>query len=544
MLAEPAQKRTVTGRSRIGVKQLFKKHACYLSLCLLAVPLVASAQNEVADHPEPLRLALEQLPVDCPALKPVPDASALALLQAFYQLHNDALVWSANDRLPALQAQLQHLADDGLDPNRYRLPTADEVGGPLCADIGISQRYLQALRELRYGRLQQNRFEPLWYAQPPLDTRNAQLLAIAGPGVQDLAGAFEAARPAFEQYRSLQKAYSAQRLQPLPHWPVLPAGPLLRPGMQDGRIPGLAQRLFSEGYLATLPTHAGTDYTEQLADAVKSFQLNHSLQADGVIGAGTLTELNVSPQARREQLRINLERFRWLAQDMEPDSLLVNVAAAQLTVFQGGVPVWQTRTQVGRAERQTPLLKSRVTRLTLNPTWTVPPTIMREDKLPQIRRDQTFLSRQNLQVLDRDGNRLDVNQINWDNPGNILLRQEAGPRNPLGQMAVRFPNPFSVYLHDTPSQALFQKGPRAFSSGCVRVEHALQLRDLLLSPAERLRTNELLATGLTHEYRLTAPVPILLTYWTAQADSHGRLLYAPDIYGHDPALITAMGGKS
>ena len=120
-----------------------------------------------------------------------------------------------------------------------------------------------------------------------------------------------------------------------------------------------------------------------------------------MIGPGTMAELNVSPPNRREQLRINLERFRWLAQDMEPDSLLVDIAAAELTLYQGGVPVADPH-QVRRAERQTPLLKSRVTRLTLNPTWTVPPTIRREDKLPQIRRDQSFLSRQNLQVLDRN----------------------------------------------------------------------------------------------------------------------------------------------
>ncbi|WP_095083130.1 murein L,D-transpeptidase [Pseudomonas sp. Irchel s3h17] len=519
---------------------MFKKHACYLSLYLLAVPLVATAQNELADHAAPLPLALTQLAVDCPGLKMRPDASALALVQAFYQQQDQAPVWSGDERLPALQAQLAQLVDDGLDPHRYSLPKEEAVGGPLCTDIGISLRYLQALRELRYGRLQQSRFEPMWRAQPSQLDRNTELLAIAGSGLQDMAAAFDAARPGLEQYRSLREVYSLQRQQLLPHWPVVASGPLLRPGMQDARIPGLAQRLFSEGYLPYMPVLVGTDYTAELAGAVKSFQLSHSLQADGVIGPGTLTELNISSQVRREQLRINLERFRWLAQDMEPDSLLVNVAAAQLTVFQDGVPVWQTRTQVGRAERQTPLLKSHVTRLTLNPTWTVPPTIMREDKLPEIRRDQAFLSRQNLRVLDRDGNPLAAEEVDWDNPGNILLRQDAGPRNPLGQMAVRFPNPFSVYLHDTPSQALFQKGPRAFSSGCVRVEHAMQLRDLLLNPAERLRTTELLATGRTHEFRLSVPMPILLSYWTVQADDHGRLLYAPDIYSHDPVLVTAM----
>ena len=188
-----------------------------------------------------------------------------------------------------------------------------------------------------------------------------------------------------------------------------------------------------------------------------------------------------------------------------------------------------------KAARQ--LLKSRITRLTLNPTWTIPPTIMREDKLPAIRLNPEYLRQQNLQVLDSQGNPLVPEQVDWSHPGNILLRQGAGPRNPLGRIVLRFPNPYSVYLHDTPSQPLFSKGPRAFSSGCVRVEQPLQLRDLLVSPAEKIRTEELLATETTHEFRLATPVPVLLGYWTVQVDGKGALLYAPDIYGRDPVAM-------
>jgi len=526
-------------RPLIGVKQLFKKHACYLSLCLLVTPLVATAQDLLADHENPLQVAFTQLPVDCPGLAAHLGAPAQELLQGFYQQQGYDRIWSVGGRLSALRVQLQQLADDGLDPTRYSLPTDDG----LCADIAISQHYLQALQDLRYGRLRQARFEPLWHEQESPRDRHAEVLAIAGPGLQDIAAAFDQARPSLELYQSLRQAYARERRRALPHWHALASRQLLRPGMQDARVPELAQRLFSEGYLSHVPDSVGTDYDTALVSAVKSFQLRHSLQADGIVGPGTLSELNVSPVARREQLRINLERFRWLAQDLEPDALLINIAAAQLTVYRGGVPIWQTRTQVGRAERQTPMLKSRVTRLTLNPTWTVPPTILREDKLPEIRRDQTFLSKQNLQVLDSEGNPLAANDIDWDAPGNIILRQDAGPNNPLGKMAIRFPNPYSVYLHDTPSQSLFNKGLRAFSSGCVRVEQAMQLRDLLLSPAERVRTDKLLATGATHEFRLSTPVPILLSYWTAQADSHGDVLYAPDIYGRDPALQAALGSK-
>ncbi len=367
------------------------------------------------------------------------------------------------------------------------------------------------------------------------------VLAIAGLGRQNLADAFEQARPNLDLYRNLRGLYARLRQQPLAEWQAVPGGPLLQPDKQDARVPALAQRLFNEGYLSTPPQVSDEHYSPMLVAAMKSFQAQHSLQADGVVGPWTVTELNISPAMRREQLRINLERMRWLAQDVETDSVLVNVAAAQLTVYQGGAPVWQTRTQVGRAQRQTPLLKSHVTRLTLNPTWTIPPTIMREDKLPEIRHDPEFLARHNLRILDSDGLPLLAEDIDWEHPGNLMLRQDPGPKNPLGKMAIRFPNPFSVYLHDTPSQSLFSKGPRAFSSGCVRIEQVMHLRDLLVNPAERARTDTLLATESTHEFRLARPVPILLGYWTVQADSQGQAVYIPDIYGRDVTLSAAHG---
>ncbi|KAF0864439.1 murein L,D-transpeptidase [Pseudomonas sp. LD120] len=522
---------------------MFKKHACYLSLCLLAAPLVALAEQQPEASATPMQLALRQLAVACPAQAPQWNAPAQQLLQGFYRQQGEQVVWSVAGRLSSLQAQLAQLGDDGLDPGRYRLPLPTPEGEAPCTDIEITHQYLQALQDVHYGRLSQSRFEPLWRAQPLPDDRQTALLAIAVPGVENLARAFEQARPNLEQYRNLRQAYAHERQQALRHWPLVAGGPLLRPNMQDKRVPELIQRLYQGGYLPDPVASPDNLYSDDLVSAVKNFQIGHSLQADGVVGAGTLKELNISPSQRREQIRINLERLRWLAQDFEPNILLVNVAAAQLTYYQHDAVVWQTRTQVGRAERQTPLLKSRVTRLTLNPTWTVPPTILKEDKLPEIRRDQGFLSRHNLQVLDANGQPLAAEDVDWDRPGNILLRQGAGPRNPLGRIAIRFPNPFSVYLHDTPSQALFSKGPRAFSSGCVRVEQALQLRDWLLSPAERLRSNELLATGRTHEFRLSTPVPILLSYWTVQADDHGQLLYAPDIYGRDAVLSAALASK-
>lgn len=312
----------------------------------------------------PVQMALLQLPQSCPALASGVDAQQQALLQAFYQAQNDQMVWTDPARVATLKAALAQLADDGLNPAHYPLP----AGHDLCADIDTSRQYLKALHDLHFGRLAQSRYEPVWHSDSVVEPdRQAELLALAVPGVQDVSAAFAQARPAFEQYQNLRKVYARMRQQPLTQWQPIPDGPLLRPGMQDTRVPALARRLADEGYLSRQASVNNT-YSNEVVSAVKSFQLDHSLQADGVIGPGTIKELNVSPATRRDQLRINLERLRWMAHDFEPTSLLVNVAAAQLAVYKDGQPVWQTRTQVGRPDRQTPLLKSTVNRLTLNPT--------------------------------------------------------------------------------------------------------------------------------------------------------------------------------
>jgi murein L,D-transpeptidase YcbB/YkuD len=529
---------------------LYKKYAFYLSVSLLVTPLVSVAVEYAVPLVSPMQLTLTQLPHSCSAMPTRLDASAQALLSDFYTRQQFAQAWSSPARLEALLPQLEQLADDGLNPADYQLerlrgfvqPAAEAINDD-CRDIFISHVYLQALQHLQRGRLQQAKVEPFWQAAAAPDelvsvSENVSRLAVIG--LSDLPQIFSQVRPALPQYQALRSAYAQLRQQPLPVWQTVASGPLLRPDMSDARVPALTQRLFDEGYLSSISRDNSQLFGPEQVEALKRFQQSHALQADGVMGAGTLAALNVSPQARREQLRVNLERFRWLGHNLQDTAVLINIAAAQLTVYQAGTPVWQTRTQVGRPDRPTPLLKSQISRVTLNPTWSVPPTIFREDKLPEIRRDQAFLSQHDLQIFDREGTQLDAGQVDWNNPGYVQLRQRAGPKNPLGQVALRFANPFSVYLHDTPSQPLFNKAPRAFSSGCVRVEQALHLSEQLMTTAERERAATLLASGNTHEFRLSSPMPLLMSYWTAEVDSAGQVQYVSDIYQHDAALLAAL----
>ncbi len=512
---------------------LFKKRASYLSGLLLTLPLVAATDAAASADLRPL---LEQLPQHCAPLPTNLDDNARQQLRDFYAQRENQPAWADASRRRQLAAQLAALADDGLEPDEYALPAYD---GP-CSELLHSHSYLQALLHLRRGRLPPPRQESLWHSPAnPLPDLRLATLSLALLHLQAPAEAFAAARPAGIAYRRLRAAYAELRQRPLADWQPLADGPLLKAQRRDARVPALRERLRAEGYLS-VTTVAGEAFDPATVLALQAFQDDHGLNPDGILGPASLAELNVAAPMRRAQLRINLERLRWLADDLAATEVLINVAAAELLVLREQRVLWRTRTQVGRAGRETPLLASRIQRLTLNPTWTVPPTILREDKLPAIRDDLAYLAQQELSVLDRDGQPLDPELVDWDNPGAIVLRQAAGTRNPLGRVALRFANPFAVYLHDTPSQRLFDKSPRVFSSGCVRVEAVGTLLAWLLRPQELEPVQQRIASGKTQEYRLQQPVPLLIAYWTVEARSDGTLRYAPDIYARDAQLIAAL----
>ncbi|MGE8361730.1 L,D-transpeptidase family protein [Pseudomonas sp.] len=521
---------------------MFKKCASYLTPALLILPLVANATGERLLANNDMRPWLNGAEHLCTSWSKRLDDDARRLLEDFYQQRDGQPAWQSVLQWQQLKAEVAQLADDGLQPDDYPLPDwQDGARQAPCNELLISHAYLQALSHLRQGRLSQQRLEPLWRASawPKTDTRQATL-SIALHHVPAPSQAFGAARPDNPLYTRLRAAYAQVRQHPVGEWSAIPDGPLLRPGGNDPRLPALRARLAAEGYLTPLTTDLGNAFDPLTVDALKAFQAEHGINPDGILGQASLVELNVPAQLRRDQLWINLERLRWLVDDLREAEVTVNVAAAELRVIREGQVHWRTRTQVGRAERATPLLASYINRLTLNPTWTVPPTIFREDKLPEIRNDLAYLERSELSVLDPQGNALDPQTVDWENPGQVVLRQAASAHNPLGQVALRFSNPFSVYLHDTPSQLLFDKSPRVFSSGCVRVEAVDKLLTLLLPEDELQPVQERLATGKTQEYRLSPRAPLLIGYWTVEADADGTLRYAPDTYLHDPHLLRAL----
>lgn len=476
-----------------------------------------------------------------------------AELAWFYAAREHAPVWSGSARLQQLLEAIEELVDDGLEPTHYavdelrnmqaRLAAAETLAA--CDELLATHAYLTALLHLAQGALEPEAFEPLWRSsgRPPPAHDRERILMLAADGLDDIVALFDDVRPSVLHYRPLREAHARlrQSLGGL-HWPQVPAGATLREGMRSPRVPLLRERLLAEGYGWDAEADDAERYDPSLVAAVTAFQQANQLSADGVVGPATLASLNLPPSARLDSLRVNLERLRWLAAEHRSTYVLVNIAGARVSYIRNGDAIWEMRTQVGRTSRRTPLLSSDITHLTFNPTWTVPPTILRNDKLPEIRQDIDYLARNNMRVLDASGRQLDPYSIDWERPGNILLRQDAGPANALGQVAIRFPNPFHVYLHDTPSQRLFERDQRAFSSGCVRVEQALELVDLLIEDGSDNpeRATAMRESGRTSQFNLDRPIPILLAYWTADVAANGDPIFHQDVYGHDPRILAAL----
>jgi murein L,D-transpeptidase YcbB/YkuD len=343
----------------------------------------------------------------------------------------------------------------------------------------------------------------------------------------------------------------------------VPDGPSLKPGMQDPRVPALRARLVVTRDLQAggmeppappqepaSPLQDGAEfvYDAGLEAAVQRFQERHGLTPDGVVGRATLAAMNVPAEARVAQIRINLERARWVMHELKGNFVLVNVAGFDVSYFRDDEPVWTSKVIVGRPYRETPIFKSLITYVVFNPTWTIPPTILVKDKLPVIKRDPGYLARNNIRVIDSRGREVDPYSVNWSQYGAgrlppYQLRQDPGEDNALGLVKIMFPNPHMVYLHDTPTKSLFDKDERTFSSGCIRVEKAFELAELVLDDPQRWNPQtmaEVVASKKMQTVNLPQPLPVLILYWTAQPRPDGQVIFHNDVYGRDAATLAAL----
>lgn len=506
---------------------------------LLSAASLQALEPEVEALPQPDDEAIVQME----QAMAIRDDRALNGILERFRKDLPADFWSSGERLPRLVAALEDLATDGLAPSDYGVQQLRQWP-PREREQLATKAYLLALLHLYRGKVDPVALDAQWNlaGKPAFDRLLEQARAAAEKG--EPGTAFNFARPVRPEYNLLRTALARYRGIALEGgWPTLPAGKSLKPGQTDARVGILRQRLQVAGLASHEPTATPSFFDDDLALAVMRFQREAYLVPDGVVGPSTLSSLNVPVADRIDQLRANLERMRWVHDPGIGPMVVVDIAGFRIVYLNEGRAVWTSRVQVGRAYRSTPVFRSQVTHLTLNPTWTVPPTIMANDVLPGMRKDQGYLRKHHLKVYDRSGRTISPEAVNWWNPGDIVLRQDAGPENALGELAIRFPNPYSVYLHDTPHKTLFESSQRAFSSGCIRVENAHELAVLLLNDAQAWSREGLqaaIAEGKTRQVNLVTPVPILLAYWTVDVARDGYVSFKADIYERDRALVTLL----
>ncbi len=490
------------------------------------------------------------------------ELASLKALPRLYETNGYRQFWTP-ERLEVLRGLLRDSAQDGLTPEDYHLAALTRLSPAAAAagsdprtqanlDLLATDAFVLLLRHLYLGKVDPRSLDPQWNFEPrPVVDRDAVELVSDALTRGRLEETVAAARPNHWWYEKARASLAEYRaLAARGGWPSIPAGPALTIGASDSRIPILRRRLAATGDLSGQPLDR-IAFDEPLADAVRAFQRRHRLAADGAVGPATLAELNVPVEARILQIRVNLERARWVLHETAADNfVLVDIAGFEVSYLRNQQTLWKARIQVGKSYRQTPIFKSTIDHVVFNPTWTVPPTILAKDILPEVRRNVGYLAAKKLDVLDRNGKTVDPASIDWSRQTAAafpyLLRQGPGPDNALGRVKIMFPNPYFVYLHDTPSKALFEKDERAFSSGCIRVERPLELAELLLDDPKNWDSQSIgraLEAGATRTVRLSRPAVVLLMYWTIAPSDEGRTVFKRDPYGRDRRLGKALEAR-
>ncbi len=483
------------------------------------------------------------------------DCRACEAMERFYDLREDSFAWTgpANAALFGdLRVAIAAASAHGLDPADYHadaLAAIDPMIPDRQADELATDAYLTLAAHLLSGRLDPVTIEPDWTAARRGRDLAAYLQsALAQGAVQE---SLEALAPAQPGYQALQTALVRYReLAAAGDWPRIDAGPVLRPGMRDPRIVQLRARLEATGDIIAADAEAAADldlYDPALEAAVRTFQRRASLDADGVVGERTLAQLNTPARQRVSQIIANLERWRWLPDDLGRRHIRVNIADFSLEARNDGVVERQHDVIVGRLYRRTPIFSGQMNYMVLNPWWETPPSLAVRDKLPAFRADPGAVRRLGFEVIDRTGQRVDPDTIDWNSVPSrdfpYRLRQAPGPQNALGEVKFMFPNSHNVYLHDTPTRGLFAQTRRDFSSGCVRVRDPLALAEWVLSDTpdwggERIRT--VAAGDAETRVSLARSIPVHILYWTAVMDAETGIRFVDDLYERDAPLIAAL----
>ncbi|MFC7704974.1 murein L,D-transpeptidase [Plastorhodobacter daqingensis] len=472
-------------------------------------------------------------------------------LARFYAARDQAPLWMAPDAAElrrAFFAALEQVQAHGLPAVRYDAEGLSAAFRDLRSDrdlgvleVRMSRAFLAWARDVSSGVLEPGRLDAGIVREVTRPDPLALLHGLEREGPRFL----RELPPQTPEYAALmrEKLRLEQRVIGTGWGPAVPAGATLRPGDDGPAVLALRDRLAAMGVLAEA---TGSGFDAVLTEAVRSFQAAHGLVADGVVGEATLDAINTSPEARLQSVIAAMERERWLG-PREARHVWVNLADFTTQIVEDGQITFETRSVIGSdtRERRTPEFSDQMTYMVINPSWSIPRSIIGRDYLPALQRDPYAVG--HLQVVDASGREIprgaiDFTQFSARNFP-FHMRQAPGPQNALGTVKFMFPNKYAIYLHDTPQKNLFGRDMRAFSNGCIRLNdpHAFAYALLAGQVADpEAYFARILATGRETTVPLERPVPIHLDYRTAFVGPDGAITFRRDIYGRDARIFEAL----
>lgn len=535
-------------------------------VCTLLVtqPVAVTAADEQMLQPDAGSMVIQPETGPLSTLFEAVDLSAAATrldwsaLREFYSRTAFKPVWMNGDQvLPRAHSGAAILAQadrHGLYPDEYHIEAiqaylqAPAEGDAQTLELLLTDGLLKYISHIISGRLDTQAADPNWHIRKsPIDASAVLDDALESGSITVF---LEALSPQQQEYARLRQLLAAYRsLASMGGWPLVPYGPKLEAGMQDQRISILRQRLMLSGDLPDYNYYNTFLFDTALESAVKQFQARHGLDVDGVVGKKTLAALNVPIETRIQQIMLNMERWRWLPQDLGSRYLLVNMAGFSLQVVDNDRNVMDMRVIIGRPYRSTPAFVADLTHLVFNPYWNVPHKLAVEDLLPKQTEDPEYLRKKGFRVYadwSAGAEELDVDKISWSEVNEFnfpyRLRQKPGKLNSLGRIKFMLPNPYAVYLHDTPSRHLFNSPVRMFSSGCIRIEEPVRLANYLMREKEgwpETGVQQAIDSERNHAVTLPRKLPVYLIYLTTWIDDQGRAQFHDDVYGRDELVQLA-----
>ena len=538
------------------MNEFCRSHPAHLAVLAVIVTLAAALPAEPSEH-RALRARIEALTT---TEHPMVDGAPIAAIDGIarlYKMRAWTPAWNDPAMVRQLYDQVLRSVEHGLNPDDFHayqigvrlLPEGKATDPTSRADTEIicTDALVRLAVTLKFGKLDPSTFDQAWNFSREIEDKNPVQVFDEVLDSGQITAALEAIDPPSAKYDMMRQALVTYRgLRARGGWQPIPEGSGLKLGSTGPRVEALRQRLLVCGDLEGSKAADPAVFDSELENAVKRFQRRHRITADGKVGPRSLEELNIPVEDRIDQIRANLERARWVFRDVEDTYILVNIAGFVLDLVVDGNEVWSTKVQVGKPYHATPVFKSTLRYAEFNPTWTIPPGILRKETLPAIRKDPSYLSRNNMSVVTTSGQIVDPTTIDWAATAGKgfphMIRQEPGKRNALGQVKFIFPNEYMVYLHDTPSKGLFARAERAFSHGCIRTENPFELAEHLFRDQgwDRARIDGVIESRKTTRVNLEPPVTVMLLYWTADADRAGTVTFYKDVYGRDARIVMGL----